>query len=76
MRRVAIAVIIIMLLLGIQRSPEAQVGEIVGGLIGIGATIVIGSAVGSGCAHMTATQRPEADLTIQSTQTEAPATMP
>jgi ethanolamine transporter EutH len=64
--RIIVAVVAIMLLLGVQRTPEAQVGEVftlIGGVVATG--IVVG-----GCAHMVATQNPD----MTPITTEPPAT--
>lgn len=64
MKLVAALLLGLFLLLGVQRTPEAQVGEAI--------TLTAGIIAVGGCAHAVATAR--LDAAMMSPQTETPAT--
>lgn len=57
-RPFVLLLILLLLLLGVQRTPEAQVGE---GLFFIGGAVASGLAVG-GCTHATGMTRPDTSV--------------
>lgn len=55
-RLVVLLLVLLTLLLGVQRTPEAQVGEVFTLIGGVATGIIVG-----GCVHATATARPDTD---------------
>lgn len=66
MKRLMILLLVLMTLLGVQRTPEAQVGEALTAV-----SLAVNALLIGGCVHAVATMRPDASPVAMPTETPA-----